>query len=171
MEKEVIIEDKVKPRSKRRLSLFKRRKKPNIRPFVKEKRTKQGKRILMYVLITAFALFFLTGILIAIKNIILYRLVSPESKILSPQGEAFADKNQVENLIKNKGLEAENIIFASDSAVVSFIIKKRTTVTLSLSKDLRSQIDLIESIDKQIIMDGKQAISIDLRYNKPIVKF
>jgi hypothetical protein len=31
--------------------------------------------------------------------------------------------------------------------------------------------DLVEAVDKQIKEDGKQAIYIDLRYNKPVVKF
>lgn len=171
MEKEENKIEKEAPRPKRRISLFRRRKKPNIRPFVREKKSRQGKKIVIYVLGIAFALFFIAGVLFTLKNLILDKIFTSSSEILSPQGEAFPDQNQVENIIRNKGLEAESIQFASDSAIVTFVIKKRTTVVLSLSKDLRSQIDLVESIDRQINLDGKQAISIDLRYNKPIVKF
>ena len=169
MEEEEKIPEK--PRPKRRLSLFKRRRKPDLRPFVREKKKQQGRKLLYTILGIAFFLFLTASILFSIKTYVLQKFFVGDQSLVSPQGEAFPDKNQIENIIQNKGLDASEIVFASDSATVSFTIKKQTQVTLSLSKDLRSQIDLVEAIDQQISMDGKQAISIDLRYNKPIVKF
>jgi len=55
--------------------------------------------------------------------------------------------------------------------VVEFRLKEKTGVALSTDKDIPSQLDMVTAIDRQLITDGKQAISIDLRYNKPIVKF
>ena len=160
-----------KPRSKRRISLFKKRRRPDLRPFVREKKKQQGKKLLFTILGAAFVLFLIASILFAFKSYVLEKFFVPDKVLMNPQGELFPDKNQIENVIANKGLDASQIVFASDSATVTFMIKNKTQVTLSLSKNLRSQIDLVESIDRQITMDGKQAISIDLRYNKPIVKF
>ena len=71
MEKEEKIKEKETPRPKRRLSLFKRRKKPEIRPFVKEKKSRQGKKLFFSILGLAFSIFLITGLLFTLKNLLL----------------------------------------------------------------------------------------------------
>lgn len=86
-------------------------------------------------------------------------------------GNGYPDNDQIQNILQNRGMDITGIAFASDSASVTFVVQGSTQVALSKEKDINTQLDMVDAIARQISEDGKQAISIDLRYNKPIVKF
>lgn len=158
------------PRTNKRISLFKKRKKPNERPLVRLKNQKNYKRLTANIIIVVVGIFILATILFIIRNIFIPTLNFNKNEIIIPQGNPYPDNNQVENVLKNSGLEISNIKFASSSSVVSFNLRKKIEVMITTEKDIRSQLDLAEAIDKQMTTDGKRAIYIDLRYNKPIVR-
>lgn len=156
---------------KRSVSLFKRRKKPKIRSTVKVHSHRNYTRLIINITLVLIGIFILTVSLYILRQIFLPKIINNDKVILNPQGSLPPDNNQVKNIILNTGLVVDNVEFSTTSAVVSFRLNKVTQVTLSLEKDIASQMDLVEAVDQQIIEDGKQAIYIDLRYNKPIVKF
>jgi cell division septal protein FtsQ len=170
MEEEKITK-KEAPKKKRRVSLFKRRKKSDIRPFVREKKKRQYKKYLSALILTVVALFLLVAILLMIKSVVIPRLFHPEAVILSPQGQVLPDNTTVRSIIQGKGLDVTDMQFATDSAMVTFTLHNSTQIYMPLDKNIEEQIRIIEAIDQQLMSEGKRAISIDLRYNKPIVKF
>lgn len=78
---------------------------------------------------------------------------------------------QIRILISESGLNVSDLSVATDSGIITFTLNSKTQIVISKYKDLNAQLDLIKAIDRKILSDGKQAISIDLRYNKPIVRF
>ena len=158
-------------RIKRRVSLFKRRKKSDIRPFVKERKHREYKKLLLRFFLIVLGLFIITALLLFLRSIVFPNIFHKNLNILNPMGNGYPDNDQIQNLLQNKGMDITRIEFASDSASVTFFIHGSTQVVLSKEKDINSQLDMADAIDRQISEDGKQAISIDLRYNKPIVRF
>lgn len=171
MEEEVKEEVKAAPRFKRRVSLFRKRKKPKVRTTVKVHSHKNYTKLITNIVIGLLALFIVITLLFIVRRVLLPNILNRDVVILNPQGAAAMDNNQVRNIIENTGLIVDKFEFATTSAYVTFTLNKTTQVLLSLDKDIGGQMDLVEAVDKQIKEDGKQAIYIDLRYNKPVVKF
>lgn len=158
------------PHKKRRVSLFRRRKKSDIRPFVREHKKVQYKKILLKIFFIVVILIIMSGILYAVRFFILEALVS-RSEIITPQGTSIPDKDAVVRTILDRFPVATAIENYDQVFEATFMIGKETRVYVKTDKSLETQLELVEAISKQIEMDGKKAISIDLRYNKPIVKF
>lgn len=158
-------------RAKRRVSLFKRRKRSDIRPFVKERKHREYKKLLMRFFLVVLGLFMLAALLFFVRSYVLPSVFHKDLNILNPLGNGYPDNDQIQNILQNKGLDISNVEFASDSASVTFVMHGSTLVTLSKEKDINAQLDMADAVARQITEDGKQAISIDLRYNKPIVRF
>jgi hypothetical protein len=159
------------PRMRRRVSLFKRRKKSDIRPFVRETKHRQYKKLFGIFLLALILIFSFSAVLLGVKSFVLPKIFSKEKLILNPQGSSFLDNSQIQDIIQTSGLEISDIRFSTSSAIVSFVLHNKVQVFISSEKDINNQLDLVGAIDRQLVTDGKQAISIDLRYNKPIVKF
>ncbi len=170
MEEEVKEEKKI-PRFKRRVSLFRKRKKPKVRSTVKVHSHKNYTKLITNIVIGLLALFIVVTLLFIVRRVVVPSIVNRDVVIINPQGATALDNNQVRNIIENTGLVVDRFEFATTSAIVTFTLNKTTQVLLSLDKDIAGQMDLVEAVDKQIKEDGKQAIYIDLRYNKPVVKF
>jgi hypothetical protein len=171
MEEEAKEEKKETPRFKRRVSLFRKRKKPKVRSTVKVHSHRNYTKLITNIVLILLGLFILTTILFILRRVVLPKVMNHDTVIINPQGATAMDNNQVRNIIENTGLVVEQFEFATNSAYVTFTLNKTTQVLVSLDKDIRGQMDLVEAVDKQIKEDGKQAIYIDLRYNKPVVKF
>lgn len=169
MEEEV-KEERV-PRFNKRVSFFKKRKKPKIRSTVSANSHRNYTRLIINISLIIIGLLIVTVLLFITRRVVLPKLLNRDSVILNPQGAPPPDNNQVKNIIVNTGLVVDEVRFSTNSAVVTFTLNKVTNVILSLEKDIAGQMDIVEAISSQIIEDGKQAIYIDLRYNKPIVKF
>lgn len=154
----------------KRVSLFRKRKRPQERSQVSAHKHRNYKKFLINVSLIVIVLFILATLLYIVRNIFLQNFLIERQEIIKPQGSVRIDNNQIQNIIQNKGLDIEKIVFSTSSATVSFYFEGKTQVFLSRDKDIDSQLDLIEAIDRQLESDGKQAIYIDLRYNKPIVR-
>jgi hypothetical protein len=171
MEKETAQKIPHPPRPKPRISFLKKRKKADIRPFVRDKKQRQSKKYIVYFLVFLVGLFLLSGVLYAVRVIVISKFFEQDEKIINPQGTPKPNNDQIEEMITSSGIQITDIQFSTASAVVEFRLKEKTHIALSTDKDIPSQLDMVTAIDRQLISDGKQAISIDLRYNKPIVKF
>ncbi len=170
------MEDEVKEerkttRFKRRVSLFRKRKKPKLRSTVKVHSHRNYTKLITNIVLGLLALFILITLLFIIRQVVVPKFLNRDKIILNPQGATALNNNQVRNIIENTGLIVDKFEFATTSAYVTFTLNKTTQVLISLDKDIGGQMDLVEAVDKQIREDGKQAIYIDLRYNKPVVKF
>lgn len=158
------------PQKKRKVSLFKKRKKPDIRPFVRQKKHYQFKKIIFRILICVIGLFTLAGVLFLLQKVVIPGIFIKNTPIVSPQQSVPLTNSQIEKLIQESGDDASNIHFSTSSAAITFTLNNTTIIYLSPEKDIAQQLSLVRSIERQITTDGKQAITIDLRYNKPIVK-
>jgi len=159
------------PRKKRRVSLFKRRKKPNIRPFVQQKKHREYKKTLTRVFLAFGVLFLLAIALFAVQKFLIPGLFLRNTIMLSPQLNAPLSDSEMEQLIKESASDITSVQFSSGSAAISYMLHGVTAVYLSPEKDIKQQLALVNAIDRQVLGSGKQAISIDLRYNKPVVKY
>ena len=171
MEEKEKSEKEKRPRVKRRVSLFRRRRKPDIRPFVRAKKQRHYKKLIIRLIFVILTLFVLIVILYCIKTFLIPQFFYKNTQILSPEGSSVMDNSQIKNTIQSAGLDVSSVIFATNSAEVTFLIHDKTSVYFSAEKDIKNQLDLVQAIDRQLTADGKQAIVIDLRYNKPIVRF
>ncbi len=158
-------------RTNKRVSLFKRRKKPLERPLVRVHKQKSYKRLVINASLVVLSLFILVTALYIVRVTVVSKFIEGEKDIIAPQANPYPDDNQIRNAIQNSGFETAGINFASNSATVTFYFKKDTLVLMSTKKDIRNQLDLVEAISQQLMSEGKRAIYVDLRYNKPIVKF
>ena len=165
------IEPQQEKRTKRRVSLFKRRKRSDIRPFVKERKHREYKKLLLRFFLIVLLLFLLAALLFFVRSYVIPGIFHKDVNILNPLGNGYPDNDQLQNILQNKGMDITGIEFASDSASVTFLMRGSIHVALSKEKDINTQLDLADAIVRQMSEDGKQAISIDLRYNKPIVRF
>ena len=156
---------------KRKVSIFKRRKKADVRPFVLETRLKKFKKILVKLFFLVCVLFALAFILYGIRYYMIPYLFEPKEKqIISPIRQTMQILD-IEREIKNSGLNIEDIKFSKDLSVVIFMLNGEIKVYLDPKDDIKSMLILLKAIENQMIEDNKKAIYIDLRYNKPIVKF
>lgn len=159
------------PGKKRKVSLFKRRRKPNIRPFVQQKKHREYKKTVTRVLIIVFVLFCLAAILFVLQRYFIPNFFLKDQVIVTPQQNIPLTNNEIEKIITESSSDISDVRFSTGSASISFTLRGSVAVYLSPERDIKQQLSLVSAIDRQVITDGKQAISIDLRYNKPIVKY
>lgn len=132
------------------------------------KKRKHGKMMQMMFLVVLF-IFLLAGLLFLIKLYVLPLVLNRNAQLVNPVGSQPLSRQQVEDILRSEQVDATEVVLTDSN--LSFVYNKKISVIATLKKDLKEQLDLVEAIDRQITLDGKQAISIDLRYNKPIVKF
>lgn len=167
-EKEKII--KKKKGFSKRVSLFKPRKKPQTRHLVREYKNHNYKKLLINVILVIIIVFILVTALFIVRNIFLQEYLIEKTDIQTPLASQEPDDNQLENIIQNHGLDVSGIQFSTTSATIAFKLNGIVNVLISKDKRIESQLDLVETISKQVKSEGKEVIYIDLRYNNPIVK-
>lgn len=170
MEKATVQENRYEIRKKHIVSLFKRRKKSEIRPFIKEKNHKRFKKILSYLFLSIALIFSCVFIFFAVRFIVIPKFFeSRNTVILSPVDSNQLQNDEIKRIIEDSGIDISDITFSD--LTVSFMIHRDTKVFFSTRKDIKAQLNTLILIDQQMTFDNKRAIFIDLRYNKPIVKY
>lgn len=154
----------------KRVSLFKRRKKPTVRALVKEHKHKNYKSLVVNIALIVILIFIAAIALYIIRFVILQNYVLGNRELVTPQGASAISDKQIENIILNKGLDLSNLRMSTVSSSVTFDLEENTQVIITKEKNIDSQLELVEAISRQLKRDGKRAIYIDLRYSKPIVK-
>lgn len=138
---------------------------------MREKKKREYKKIVIYFCFFLLFIFALSVLLYFVRIYVIEQFFVRNNKILSPQGSVIVSNDEIRRIVEGQGVAATDINISTESGEVVFILNGKTRVLMSSRKEIKEQLDLVEAIDRQIMTDGKQAISIDLRYNKPIVKF
>src|SRR3989344_7417815 len=135
-------EQKEQFKKKRIVSIFRKRKKTDIRPFVRETRQRRLKKILLYFFIFVILIFFLSGFLFVLRFIVIPKLFEARSAvILSPVDRNQLQNTEIEDLISGSGLDISDITYAD--LTVNFILHRNTKVFLSTVKDIKTQLNLL----------------------------
>lgn len=154
----------------KRVSLFKKRKKLEIRPFVKEKRNRQYKNKLLNILFFVFLLLGFCALLWAVRFYVLPLIIkSQNNNIISPLEDNLTQE-EILTKIQKSGLDIENIKVSSDLATATFTLHRQVKVIIDPRKGIESDLNLLKEIDLSLTELNKRATYIDLRYSKPIVK-
>lgn len=164
-----------KPSRKKRikhLRFFKKRKKSELRPFIEQKKNRRLKKILGVLFLIIIALFVLIGILIGIRYALeVYKGAQSSKEIVVGNVTVPESNEELMALFLEDGITIEPIESSSFSAKLTIQVTNGPRVILSRSKDVKTQVQLLESILRRLIIEDKKPTVIDLRYNKPIVKF
>lgn len=167
---EKVQEKEITHHKKRKVSFFKKRKKQEIRPLVREHTTKKNKKLYFLVIFIIFGIIALCALLFALRFAVI-SYFEERQPIISPQGKSLPEFEEIKKSLLESGLEITNINSATSSSYIRFTLNDKTTVYLRKDEQIERQLDMVRSIERQMTIDGKSTISIDLRYNKPIVKF
>lgn len=175
MENEKEEKEETKPRPKKRvtsLKFFKKRKKPEIRPFVAQKKTARFKKIISSLIVGIIILFLCVGVLFALRLAFeFYVEYKNNGNITNPNVAVPITDEEIHNLLVKTDIEIEEQKDASASSRFLIKIKNGPYVIFSDTKDLEDQLTLLKSILRRLTIENKKPTLIDLRYNKPIVKF
>ncbi len=125
-------------------------------------------------------IFFLTVILLMLiggVGIFFYILFSHRPLFISPLPNNYKisltrDKDDGVELIKD-GLKKKNIEFVDvvdNSNYYEISLKDKSVVIFSKEKDIKGQIASLQFILARLTMEGKLFVSLDLRYDKPVIK-
>lgn len=121
-----------------------------------------GVFILAAVLLMALVAFFY-------RNYIIERLKPDE--IISPGIQKVIDLESARQFLKENNIQYSNFGYASGSADLSLTLSEDTIVYFSSTTDFHNQAEILADIIYSLKSEGKNASIIDLRYNRPIVKF
>lgn len=154
----------------KRVSLFKRRKKPKVRALVKEHKHRDYKKLIINITLLVIVIFIISAALYIVRFAFFQNYMMGQQELVTPQGSPGMDDNQIENIILNKGINLSNVRISTVSSAITFNLEENIQVIITKEKNIDSQLELVEAISRQLKRDGKRAVYIDLRYNKPIVK-
>lgn len=172
MEEEKLSQKEEKPSKKRRVSFFKKRKKPLVRSSVREKKDRTFKRFFLWCIIIFVALCILGASLLAFQLYVLPHISFGQSvNIVSPKVSESIKPEEIKSRLSKKGYVVSNITVASQSAVIIARFEDSSILYLKDNNQVDRQIELFDAIVRQLVLDNKKALVVDLRYNKPIVKY
>lgn len=174
MKEEEIEEPPSRRSSKRRIhvSLFKKRKKAKIRSIVVTKRSAREKFLFQIILLCIIVIFLCVGVLFGVQKILNLSVFQGNDKpIIVPVLNDVVTSEDVARAFDKTHLNVEKIANASNSAIFEVKIEDGPTVILSGLRNVTDDVVLVDSILRRLTIENKKPIIIDLRYNKPIVKF
>lgn len=102
-----------------------------------------------------------------VKRVDLSLDFSPQP-LIEPLG-APSKEEELTKKLAEVGLVPESLIFDKEEVVASF--SAGPTVLFSASKDLRGQVASLQFILSRTKIEGKIPLKIDLRFEKPILKY
>lgn len=138
-----------------------------------EKFNKKTKRRTVLLIFFAVLIFIVVSILFIAaflyKNFILQKIDS--STIISPGSQNVIELDKAREVILEKNIKIDSFGYASGSSLLTLSIEEGATVYFSNSIEFLQQAELLNKILYSLKSEGKNARIIDLRYNRPIVKF
>lgn len=171
MEEEKAQEQSRNPK-KIHFSLFKRRRKAKVRSIVINKKNVREKQFYGIIFVIIIILFVATGFIYGVKQIANLSIFQGEKKpVIVPIIENEATKDDIIKAFNKTHLQINDIKNASNSGVFEIKLENGPKVIISSLKDVDEQVALIDSIIRRFTIENKNPNVIDLRYNKPIVKF
>jgi len=103
------------------------------------------------------------------NNYILNRINSGE--IISPGNLNVIEIDKARQILLDKDIKIENFGYASGSSTLLLSIEDGPTVYFSDIVEFENQAEILDKILYSLKSEGKTAKIVDLRYNRPIVKF
>lgn len=155
---------------KRKVSLFKKRKKPNIRSFVKETKQKKFKTTILRLLFLVLIIFSIVGVLWYARFFLIPSVFENSHQNILKPVDVSINPSDIKKEISSSGLDIEDIKVSNDLTEVSFKIHREVLVLMDPRNDIKKDLEVLKAIDDELIQDRKRAMYIDLRYSKPIVK-
>ncbi len=93
------------------------------------------------------------------------------NEILSPGVINVVEIEKARRLLIEKEIAIQSFNYSSGSASLVLIIEKGPTVYFSQTASFDKQAELLGKILDSLKSEGRNAKIIDIRYNRPIVKF
>ena len=148
------------------------------KPAKKQNRAKEkahhkfSKRTIL--LIRAGVIIFIAVILLFIAAFLYNNYISVQinsQDIISPGKQNVIELDIARQLIIDSDIKIEKFGYASGSSVLELKIEDGATVYFSNSINFTEQAELLKKILYSLKSEDKKPLVIDLRYNRPIVKF
>ncbi len=133
---------------------------------------KSKKRIIILILLslcifTAVLALFIAGFIY--RNYILDQIRT--DSIISPGSQNVIEVNKARDILIEKDIAINELNYSSESASLTLQIIDGPIVYFSNSQDFMKQAEMLSEILYSLKNEDRSAVIIDLRYNKPIVKF
>jgi len=149
-----------------------------LKPVKKQNRAKEkahhkfSKRT--FFLIRAGIVIFIIVILLFIVAFLYNNYISGQinsKDIITPGRQNVIELDPARQLIIDNDIKIESFGYGSGSSILKLKIEEGATVYFSNSIKFSEQIELLKKILYSLKTEDKKALVIDLRYNRPIVKF
>lgn len=79
--------------------------------------------------------------------------------------------DDVKKMLREKNIDFSDVMVSSDGATIVVTIKDDSRAIFSTEKDIDWQVSSLHALILRLTIDNKKASYIDLRFDKPIVKF
>jgi len=139
-----------------------------------EKKTNLKKNRIVYVSTIFSLILFTSAVIIFILglfyNYVLEKKIS-SNEIISPGSQNVIEISEARRIILDKGINIRSFEYSSSSGALTLVIDNDSTVYFSDQIDFLKQVELLDKIIYSLKAEDKKAKIIDLRYNRPIVKF
>lgn len=140
---------------------------------MKKRSTKKRIKKIIFFAVLSVAVFSISGILILFLRDISFSSInfSPRknSEIINPN--ATYSVSDIRNGLAGVKLDYSRVIVSSSSGSLRADLIDGSQVYFSYEKDIEWQISSLQSIIRRLTIENKLPAVIDLRYNRPIVKF
>ena len=138
-----------------------------------EKSQQKSKKRTLWLIFYAVLIFFAVALLFLAaflyKNYIYKKIDS--SIIVSPGTQNVIELDSARQILLDKDINIEKFGYSSESSVLTLSLREGATVYFSNSVGFSQQAEILEKLLYSLKSEGKNARVIDLRYNRPIVKF
>lgn len=138
-----------------------------------EKASEKSKKRTNFLIFIGFSLLGLAVALFVLaflyNNYILKKISSEE--IISPGNLNVIEIDEARQMLLDKDIKIENFEYASGSSTLLLSIVEGPVVYFSDTVVFKEQAEILDKILYSLKSEGKEAKVIDLRYNRPIVKF
>lgn len=136
----------------------------------KIKRNKKRRAIKLFFATLFIALFALTGGYLY-RSAVSHGFVSPlppNYKINSANNESAKHTELLGKKLNEKNIEYDKIIISENSYVIH--LSNKSEIFLTRDKDINPQLASLQFILSRLTMEGKGFKSLDLRFDKPIIR-
>lgn len=160
------------PPKKVHFSLFKKRKKAKIRSIIVTQKSAREKKFFLFIFLIVFILFVIVVLLFGLRQITNLSFFQGGGKsIIVPIVEHEPTRDDIVKAFDKTHLSISTIENASNSAIFEIKLENGPKVIISSLKNVDEEVVLVDSIIRRLTIENKNPVVIDLRYNKPIVKF
>ncbi len=127
-------------------------------------------KILAVVILGVFAAVVILFLMASLYNSIILKSLNSK-KIISPGVQNIITIDEARRILIEKDIRIKTLEYSSGSAALSLTIENGPVVYFSSGVLFEEQADILYRLLSSLKMEGRSARIIDLRYNRPIVKF